>query len=104
MIVCTVARFGSKMAKTGGGFSVPIWTGAIYERKPRKRDGKLTWRRIGSFGGTRSGHKPSDRFVAELKAAAEHPWMDDVRHGDSALPDAPEQDWRPGHLTADDAA
>ena len=74
--VATVARWGSATANR-----YPLWCGAVYEARRRVRDGVLTWRRVESFGGTRSGWRPSGLFVRQLKAVAEYPWMDDVRHG-----------------------
>lgn len=63
-----VGRDGSRM--TGGPASKPIFTGAIYRAEKRQRDNKLTWRRVGSYGGTRAGHRPSGKFLAELQAHA----------------------------------
>ena len=77
--VCTVARDGQRTARVNH-WTVPIWTGAIYEAMRRKRDGLLTWRRVGSFGRTASGHSPSAKFVIELQAEADHPWQS-VSHG-----------------------
>lgn len=77
--ICTVSRDGTRMANVGI-ISRPIWTGGIYEARQRK-DGVWTWRRVGSFGPTRSGIAPSDKFIAELQAVAEHPWEDDIKHG-----------------------
>lgn len=74
--IATVARFGT--ATTGRW---PIWCGAVYEARRRRRDGVLTWRRVGSFGATRSGKEPSALFVRQLKRVAEYPWKDGVRHG-----------------------
>jgi len=79
-LVCCVARDGSRQASCGGGFSRPIWTGAIYEAKARKSDGVLTWRRVDDFGGTRSGDRPSNKFHDELTESAPHEWRT-VRHG-----------------------
>lgn len=83
--MCTVARDGSRIAeiiKHGERFFfVSIWIGAIYEAKRRIRDGVLTWRRVGSFGPTRSGRKPSAAFLDELRETAPHPWIDEVRNG-----------------------
>ena len=72
--VCTVGRDGAKCASHSA-----IFTGKIYEAVQRK-DGTLVWALVGKFGGTRTGKgKPSGRFVAELKAAAEHAWVDGVK-------------------------
>ena len=72
--VCTVGRHGAKCASHSA-----IYTGKIYEATQRK-DGTLVWSLIGTFGGTRSGKgRPSDKFVAELKAMAQHAWVDDVK-------------------------
>jgi hypothetical protein len=74
--VCTVGRDGAKMA----GKFAQVYTGKIYEATPRK-DGVLAWQLVGKFGGSRSGSgKPSAKFIAEIKAAAQHEWRD-VRHG-----------------------
>lgn len=54
-----------------------------YEARARKADGVLTWRKVGTFGGTRTGSPhPSPSFVAELQDDAPHPWRDGVRNGD----------------------
>lgn len=83
--VCTVARDGARMAGVNKGtayLAFPIWTGAIYEARARKADGVLTWRKVGTFGGTRTGSPhPSPSFVAELQDDAPHPWLDFVRNG-----------------------
>lgn len=81
--ICTVARDGARIAKLPNGLSIPIWTGAIYEAKRRRDDRVLTWRRVGSFGGTRATDEPSRAFEDHLKAEAEHQWvdMDSVWHG-----------------------
>lgn len=82
--VCTVARDGPRTAGVQRGeyfFAVPIWTGAIYEVRKRKRDGVLTMRRVGSYGNTRAGWKPSAAFIDDLREAAPYPWMDKVRNG-----------------------
>lgn len=55
-----------------------IFEGAVYQATARKSDGLLTWRLVGTFGGSRSGKScPSLRYVAELKgraAAAKLAW------------------------------
>lgn len=82
--VCTVSRLGSRFAAVRTSewtFYFAVWTGSVYVARRRKRDGALTWRLEGRFGGTRTGNTPSQSFIAELKAAAEHPWLDGVRHG-----------------------
>ena len=78
-LLCTVARDGHRMAKS----RYPIWTGAIYEVKARKQDGVVTWRRVGNFGGTRSGYHPSTKFVRELHSEAPYDWepYTYLRHG-----------------------
>jgi hypothetical protein len=74
--VCTIGRNGAKMA----GKFAQLYTGKIYEATPRK-DGVLTWRMVGTFGGTRSGKgKPSAKFIVEVQEASMHEWRD-VRHG-----------------------
>lgn len=69
-----VASVGS--APSRGGYSYS--TGVVYEATPRQRDGALIWRRVGTFGGTRSGR--SARFVTELKESAQFPWSDTAGH------------------------
>lgn len=90
--ICTVARDGARCAdvvRGGTRLSFPLWTGAIYEARRRQRDGYLTWRRVGSYGGTRSGSPdPSPAFVAELVTKAEYPWRPGIRHGHLVLDDA----------------
>ena len=72
--VCTVGRHGAKCASHSA-----IYTGKIYEATQRK-DGTLVWSLSGTFGGTRTGKgRPSDKFVAELKAAAQHAWISGVK-------------------------
>ena len=72
--VCTVGRHGAKCASHSA-----IYTGKIYEAATRK-DGKLVWLLVGTFGSTRTGKgRPSDKFVAELKAAAQHAWIGGVK-------------------------
>jgi len=88
-LVATVAR---RSGRSKGGGKYPVWTGAVYMARTRLRDGALTWRRVGSFGEARTGYKPSGRFLAELKAVAEHPWLDGVRHGDTVPAFVP-ADW-----------
>jgi hypothetical protein len=74
--VCTIGRDGSRMA----GKFAQVFTGKIYEATARK-DGVLTWRLVGTFGGTRSGKgSPSALFVREIMAAAPHAWMDVVQN------------------------
>ena len=73
------ARDGARTANFGNNFSRPIWTGGIYEAK-RRQDGIITWRRVGSFGGTRSGIAPSESFRAELAEQIALPELH-VRHG-----------------------
>lgn len=79
---CTVARDGMRRALCDNGRFVPIWTGVIYEARARKNDGKLTWRRLRSFGSSRAYRKPSKQFVEHLKRIAEYEWMDDVKNND----------------------
>ena len=72
--ICTVGRHGAKCASHSA-----VFTGKIYEATQRK-DGTLVWSLVGTFGGTRTGKgKPSDKFVAELKAVAEYAWVDGVK-------------------------
>lgn len=80
---CTIARDGARLAYCRDGFAVPIWTGGIYQAVRRKSDGVLTWRRVGSYGGTRSGIEPSRAYVAELIEGAPCPWaLGGVVHGE----------------------
>ena len=76
-VIATVARHGTKMAgyrvPGHGHFSCPIWIAAIYEARPRQRDGVWTWRRVRHPAineGTRAGRVPSDRFEGVVRAAA----------------------------------
>jgi len=72
--ICTVGRDGAKCTSHSA-----IYTGKIYEAVQRK-DGTIVWSLCGTFGGTRSGKgRPSAKFVAELKAAAKHAWVDGVK-------------------------
>ena len=72
--ICTVGRDGAKCASHSA-----IFTGKIYEATQRK-DGTLVWSLVGTFGGCRTGKgKPSDKYVAELKAVAQHAWVDGVK-------------------------
>jgi len=72
--ICTVGRYGSKCASHSA-----VFTGKIYEAKQRK-DGMLVWSLVSMFGGTRTGKGvASNKFVAELKAKAEHQWVDGVK-------------------------
>lgn len=82
--VVTVARYGSKLAKSRW----PIWTGAIYEARARK-DGVRTYRLVERFGPTRSGNKPSRKFVSDVREAAKAmglPFVEGVRQGARANP------------------
>lgn len=80
--VCTVGRHGSRCAHFGKRMWAPIYVGAIYEARRRRRDGILTWRRVGSFGRPTSG-EPSARFIAKLREESPYPWREPgtVRHG-----------------------
>ena len=72
--ICTVGRDGAKCASHSA-----IFTGKIYEARQRK-DGTLVWSLVAKFGGTRTGKgKPSCKFVAELKAAAQYSWVDGIK-------------------------
>ena len=81
--VCTVTRDGARMANTGVR-SYPIWTGGIYEAKKRKSDGKLKWRRVSSYASDAADYGPSDLLIRDLKAAADHPFVLGIRHGQQA--------------------
>jgi hypothetical protein len=72
--VCTVGRHGAKCASHSA-----VYTGKIYEAAQRK-DGTLVWLLVGTFGGTRTGKgRPSNKFVAELKAVAQYAWISGVK-------------------------
>jgi hypothetical protein len=78
--ICCVARDGSRCP---GGY--PIWTGGVYEAQPRA-DGVVTWRRVGSYGGTRATRRASRRFCDYLRDVAPHEWSEArVRHGDAVV-------------------
>ena len=86
----TVGRDGTRTA-TRNGMSWPIWTGKIYTATTRKSDGRLIWRLTGRFGATRTGVRPSESYVAELRAEYEGslgidgktlPWKDGIRQND----------------------
>lgn len=80
--VATVGRDGARCARVAKGeFSVPCWTGKIYEAVHRA-DGILTWRFRAKFGGSRSGRKPSAQFCRDLQTDLPLPWVAQVRHGD----------------------
>jgi hypothetical protein len=73
---CAVGRDGAKMAtiqRGMGSISFPVYTGKIF-RATRRKDGVLTWRLWGKYGGSRSGHHPSARFLNYLEATAPHAW------------------------------
>lgn len=79
----TVARDGSNMAGTGGGYSVPIWCSAIY-RAVRRADGLLTWRRVGDYRDSTSGRSISGPMVERAEARARErgcDYIERVRHG-----------------------
>lgn len=78
--VCCVGRDGAKVTKY-----CPIWTGKIYEVVVRKSDQALVWALVGSFGGTRSGKKPSEKFIKELQDQAEYPWVANKTHGERVM-------------------
>ena len=85
---CCVGRDGIRMANCGHGIHVPIWTGAIYRACRRKRDNALIWKRVGSYGSTRSGYTPSAAFLNELNDAAPYPWTNTrIRHNDLVYPE-----------------
>jgi hypothetical protein len=73
--VCCGARDGARVYSHGA-----IYTGGIYELVARKSDGIPTFRRVGSFGGTRAGRGISAKFMNELRESAPHQWLG-VRHG-----------------------
>ena len=75
--VCCVGRDGSRVNRFG-----PTWTGKIYEARNTNRG--LVWVLAGTFGGGRSGQKPSQTFIAELQGKAEYRWVDiTLKHGQS---------------------
>lgn len=82
--VVTVARDGANTANCGNGISRPIYCTAIYRAERRHRDGRLTWRRVGSFRDGTAGIAITDPMVGRAKArAAERgvPFVAGVRHG-----------------------
>ena len=83
MKVVTVARDGAKSARVGR-LSFPVWVIAVYESKPRVRDGVVTWRRIQSIGQSKSGKHPSNKLISEAEAYAEAVdlrFESGIRHG-----------------------
>ena len=72
--ICTVGRDG---ANCRAGYAV--WVGKIYEAKPRKSDGVLTWQLVDRFGPSKSGMRPSAKFMDELQELAPHTWRSDVK-------------------------
>lgn len=85
--VVTIRRAGAQCASfkvKNSFFTVPVWTVAVYEAKPRKADGKLTWRYVISIGATRSACRPSMRLCDEARlVAAERglSYVPGIRHG-----------------------
>lgn len=76
------AQAGDRIATIGntpGARGYTYSTGKVYEAGLRK-DGRVTWKKVDEFGGTRAGR--SDRFERELKEQAEYPWLDGVSNGD----------------------
>lgn len=59
-------------------------TGKVYEAKPRKSDGVLTWRKSDEFGG--AGGTNNKKFFQSLKSKAPHTWSDDANHGQIVTP------------------
>ena len=68
-----VASVGNGPSKGGYAYS----EGRIYEAQPNGL-GLLTWKKAGTFGGTRAGR--SEKFVKELKEQAEYPWLSSATH------------------------
>ncbi len=81
-------KIGDRVATVGaapgrGGYSYS--TGKVYEVQATS-EGNLAWKKIGDFGGERAGR--SNKFIQELKEAAEYPWKDSVSSWD-AVPASP---------------
>jgi len=92
-ILITTARWGARLARDRGGFAHPIWCAATYVAVPRQDDGVWTWRRTAAAvqAGSRSGSRPSDRYEAEVAAAAAagglpYARTGRIRHGQPVLP------------------
>jgi hypothetical protein len=69
--VVTVGRFGSRLAKCGNQIIVPVWAIKVYEGRPRKTDGKWTYRLKWTVPGTaRAGSRPSRSLVNKAKGYA----------------------------------
>jgi hypothetical protein len=84
--VLSWGRYGSKCANFRSGgcrFSIPIWVGKRYKAEERKKDGKLTYRLVGTVGYSVSGDTIPKavmrQVIAESKATG-IPIMP-VRHG-----------------------
>jgi len=87
--VVTVARDGQRCANVRRGgvrLSFPVWIIAVYEARPRKRDGVVTWRRVESYGpSVACARGPSSALVERAVAFALDtglPFAACVRHGD----------------------
>lgn len=81
--IVTVARDGARMAKSGP-YHLPIYCTAIYRAVARKRDGVLTWRRVGSLNDGTSGRGvtgPMDRRARAYAASTGRTYRCDVSHG-----------------------
>lgn len=68
--IITVARDGARMARVSRRISVPIFTTAIYEAVARRRDGVLTWRRVGSLGIATAGRGVTQPMINRAKRYA----------------------------------
>jgi hypothetical protein len=67
--ITTIGRFGQKCAnfKSGGTkFSLPIWSAKTYIAKKNKK-GVLKWFYKECFGRTIASHKPSEKFIRQVK-------------------------------------
>jgi hypothetical protein len=80
-LCCYVGRDGARTATIVAGnstISLNIYTGKIF-RTTRRRDGVMTWRLFGTYGGTRTGVNVSPKFHQELQTSAPHEWRE-CRH------------------------
>lgn len=82
--VVTVARNGAATASCGNGWSVPIYTTAIYAARRRQSDGLLTWRLVWRSPLTTAGRGVTGPMVLRAQEeAAERglPFRGGIRHG-----------------------
>ena len=79
--ICTCGGHGEAVKvrhPRGSKYEYQSFTGVIYQAVGRKKDGKVTWRRAGSFGPVCKG-PATEGFLQRLKEIAPHPWVDNVR-------------------------